>query len=104
MASDAANDITESEVAALADKFASWAGGLPRREQEILWRAMRATAAADDDTQGYAAPPFPVPGWRMPPQSSDPSSTSTPGDWNREADFSAAFRNVFGGLALPTPR
>jgi hypothetical protein len=96
MASDAANDITEFEMAALAVKFASWAGELPQREQEILRRVMHATAAAEDDTEGYAAPPFPVPGWRMPPQGSPLVPSDPPKDWNREADFSSAFLYAFG--------
>ena len=100
MASQAANDISEAELSALAEKFAAWAGGLPRREQEILWQVMQAVSAAGDDAQGYAAPEAGGP--KMAESSSGPSTS--PRDWNREADFSSAFRSAFGGLGLPTLR
>jgi hypothetical protein len=98
MASQAANNISESEVSALAEKFATWAGGLSQREQDVLWRVMQAVAG--DDAQGYAAPEAGGP--KITESSSGPSSS--PRDWNREADFSFAFRNAFGGLGLPTIR
>jgi hypothetical protein len=63
MADGAPTDITEAELAALAEKFTAWADSLASREQDVLWSVMREATWTREDVRGHDWPGRPDYSW-----------------------------------------
>jgi hypothetical protein len=55
----------KAEIAAVAEKFAVWAGTLTPAEQGILWDCLSAARSPDDEVHGYNTSRRPDFSWSM---------------------------------------